>query len=132
MRAYERFMKYAAFPTMSDGDSSTIPSTAKQLKLAAALCEELSAIGLKDAKVDEYGYVYATLEANCDKEINTRGLIAHMDTSSEASDTDIKMRIVDYNGGDITLNAEKNIVMKTSDLSGLSGCGFLMSQTPNE
>ena len=115
MRAYERFMKYAAFPTMSDGASETIPSTAKQLKLAAALCEELKQMGLDDAKVDEYGYVYATLDANCDKEINTIGLIAHMDTSSEASDTDIKMSVVDYKGGDITLNSEKNIVMRTSD-----------------
>lgn len=115
MRAYERFMKYAAFPTMSDGDSNTIPSTAKQLKLAAVLCDELKEMGLGDARVDEFGYVYATLEANTDKDVNTIGLIAHMDTSSEASDTDIKMSIVDYNGGDITLNAEKNIVTKVSD-----------------
>ncbi len=115
MKAYERFLKYIAFPTMSDSASETVPSTAKQLVLAAALKEELIALGLTDAKVDGYGYVYATLPANTDKEINTIGLIAHMDTSSEASDTDIKASIVDYQGGDILLNEAENIVMTVAD-----------------
>ena len=114
MKAYERFMSYALYPTMSDGNSKTVPSTAKQLKLAEALKDELAGMGL-EAKVDGYGYVYATLPANCGGEVDTIGLIAHMDTSPEASDTDIKMRIVDYGGGDITLNAEKDIVMRTAD-----------------
>ena len=115
MKAYERFLNYVAFPTMSDGASETVPSTAKQLVLAAALKEELIALGLTDAKVDGCGYVYATLPANTDKEINTIGLIAHMDTSSEASDTDIKASIVDYKGGDILLNEKENIVMTVAD-----------------
>ena len=115
MKAYERFLNYVAFPTMSDGASETVPSTAKQLLLAAALKEELIALGLTDAKVDGCGYVYATLPANTDKEINTIGLIAHMDTSSEASDTDIKASIVDYKGGDILLNEKENIVMTVAD-----------------
>ena len=115
MKAYERFLDYVAFPTMSDSASETVPSTAKQLVLAAALKEELIALGLTDAKVDGCGYVYATLPANTDKEINTIGLIAHMDTSSEASDTDIKASIVDYKGGDILLNEKENIVMTVAD-----------------
>ena len=115
MKAYERFLNYVAFPTMSDSASETVPSTAKQLVLAAALKEELIALGLTDAKVDGCGYVYATLPANTDKEINTIGLIAHMDTSSEASDTDIKASIVDYKGGDILLNEKENIVMTVAD-----------------
>ena len=115
MKAYERFLNYVAFPTMSDSASETVPSTAKQLVLAATLKEELIALGLTDAKVDGCGYVYATLPANTDKEINTIGLIAHMDTSSEASDTDIKASIVDYKGGDILLNEKENIVMTVAD-----------------
>ena len=115
MKAYERFLNYVAFPTMSDSASETVPSTAKQLVLAAALKEELIALGLTDAKVDGCGYVYATLPANTDKEINTIGLIAHMDTSSEASDTDIKASIVDYKGGDILLNEKENILMTVAD-----------------
>lgn len=115
MKAYERFLKYVAYPTMSDGASETVPSTAKQLVLGKALCEELIAMGLDDAKIDDTGYVYATLPANTDKEVNTIGFIAHMDTSSEASDTDIKATIVDYKGGDILLNEKENIYMRVSD-----------------
>ena len=100
---------------MSDENSDTVPSTKKQLVLAEELCKELEALGLCDAKVDSCGYVYVILPSNCDREINTIGLIAHMDTSSEASDTDIKARIVDYKGGDIVLNDNKNIVMRVSD-----------------
>ena len=115
MKTYERFLKYVAVPTMSDSDSETVPSSAKQLVLAHILKEELMELGLSDARVDDCGYVYASLPANTDKEINTIGLIAHMDTSSEASDTDIKTKIVEYKGGDILLNEEKGIYMTLAD-----------------
>ena len=115
MKTYERFLKYVAVPTMSDSDSKTVPSSAKQLVLAHILKEELMELGLSDARVDDCGYVYASLPANTDKEINTIGLIAHMDTSSEASDTDIKTKIVEYKGGDILLNEEKCIYMTLAD-----------------
>ncbi len=115
MKTYERFLNYVAVPTMSDGASETVPSSKKQLVLAEILKNELLALGLSDAEVDACGYVYATLPANTDKEVNTIGLIAHMDTSSEASDTDIKTSIVEYKGGDILLNAEKNIYMTLED-----------------
>lgn len=115
MKAYERFLNYVAYPTMSDDASETVPSSAKQLVLARDLQKELLALGLTDAYVDGFGYVYATLPANTDKDVNTIGLIAHMDTSSEASDTDIKASVVAYNGGDILLNEKENIVMTVSD-----------------
>ncbi len=115
MKAYERFLKYAAFPTMSDEESETTPSTSKQLVLAEELKKELIELGLTDARLDKYGYVYATLPANTYKKAPAIGFIAHMDTSSEASDTNIKASIVKYEGGDILLNEAENIYMKVSD-----------------
>ncbi len=115
MRAYERFLRYVAFPTMSDEASGTTPSTAKQLALANYLCDELFALGLSDAEVDGFGYVYATLPANTEGEHNAIGFIAHMDTSSEAPDENIRARIVNYGGGDILLNGEKGIYMTVAD-----------------
>ena len=115
MRAFERFLKYAAYPTMSDESSGTHPSSSKQLVLAKALKEELEQLGLVGAEVDEWGYVYAELPANTDTVCNNIGFIAHMDTSSEASDENIKTQIVKYEGGDIILNEQKNIWLKVSD-----------------
>ena len=115
MRAFERFLKYAAYPTMSDETTGTTPSTAKQLVLAGVLRDELVELGLADAVVDGFGYVYATLEANCEGERNAIGLIAHMDTSSEASDENIRTQIVEYRGGDILLSEEKGIYMRVAD-----------------
>lgn len=120
MKAYERFLKYISYPTMSDAASGTVPSTEKQLRLAQALREELCSMGVRDARVDPYGYVYASIPANTDVPVNAIGLIAHMDTSSEASDTDIKPRIIEYGGGDVILNQEKNIVMRVCDYPYLS------------
>ncbi len=115
MRAYERFLKYAAYPTMSSEETGTHPSTAKQLVLARELVCELKALGLDNIEVDEWGYVYAELPSNTDTVCNNIGFIAHMDTSSEASDENIKTQIVKYEGGDILLNKEKDIWLKVSD-----------------
>lgn len=115
MRAYERFMDYALYPTMSDEESATCPSTKKQLKLANLLVSELLELGLEDAAVDENGYVYASLPKNCENEVNAIGFIAHMDTSPEASDENIKLQVTDYKGGDILLNKKENIYLKVSD-----------------
>ena len=115
MRAYERFLKYAAYPTMSDESTGTHPSTAKQLVLAQALKDELLAMGLVGVEVDEWGYVYAELPSNVDTVCNNIGFIAHMDTSSEASDENIKTQLVSYGGTDILLNKEKDIWLKVSD-----------------
>ena len=106
MKTYERFLNYVAYPTMSESASETVPSSAKQLVLANALKDELLALGLSDAFVDGYGYVYATLPATPDcKYLKPLGLIAHMDTSSAVSGADIKARIVTYKGGDLVLES---------------------------
>ena len=115
MRAYERFLKYAKYPTMSSEETGTHPSTEKQLVLARELVRELTELGLVGVELDEWGYVYAELPANTDAECNDIGFIAHMDTSSEASDENIKTQLVKYEGGDILLNEEKGIWLKVSD-----------------
>ena len=120
MRAYERFMEYALFPTMSDEKSSSCPSTKKQQKLAKYLKDELISLGLSDARVDDNGYVYATLPKNFDGEAPAIGFISHLDTSPDASDENINLNVVDYSGGDILLNEEKQIYMKVSDYPYLS------------
>jgi len=120
MRAYERFLNYAKLPTMSDEKSESCPSTKKQLVFASLLKDELLSLGLSDARVDKDGYVYATLKSNTDKEVNSIGFIAHMDTFPEACDENIKLNIVSYNGGDILLNKEKNIYLTVSDYPYLS------------
>lgn len=120
MKVQERFLKYVGIPTMSDENSSTVPSTEKQLTLANLLKDELLKLGLSDAIVDKFGYVYATLPANTDTEVNNIGFIAHMDTSPDAPDTNIKPTVVDYNGGDILLNEKENIVMSVSDYPNLA------------
>lgn len=90
MKVQDRFLKYVSFPTMSDEESETCPSSAKQKKLGEYLTEELLSLGLADAHMDENGYVYATLPANCEGGIPTVGLISHMDTSPEAADEPIR------------------------------------------
>lgn len=123
MRAYERLLKYVSFDTTSNDATpeSVCPSTENQKVLAQALVEEMKNLGLNDAHMDEYGYVYGTLPANCDTEVPVIGLIAHMDTSSSASGANIKPQIVShYDGGDILLNKEKNIVMSPKKFGSLA------------
>ena len=114
----DRFLKYVSFDTQSDEMSETCPSSAKQKILGAALVEEMLAMGITDAHMDEYGYVYGTVPGN--PALPTIGLIAHMDTSPDASGADIKTKIVEYRGGDILLNEEKNIWMKAADYESLA------------
>ena len=100
---------------MSDPESETQPSSAKQFDLLRMLRDELEAMGIK-AELDEFGYVMATIPSNIDKEVPAIGFIAHVDTSPDASGKDVKPQIIeDYQGGDIMLNAEKDIVLKVSD-----------------
>ena len=123
MRAYERLLKYVTFDTTSDENTekSVCPSTDQQKILALALVEEMKNLGMSDAHMDKYGYVYATLPANCEAKVPAIGLIAHMDTSSSASGKNIKPRIVkNYDGGDIVLNKEKNIIMSPDKFESLS------------
>jgi len=115
--ATERFLKYITFDTMSDASSETCPSTAKQKLLGAALVEEMLAMGIRDARMDENGYVYGTVPG--DPRLPTIGLIAHMDTSPDASGANVKARIVEYNGGDVLLNEEKGIYLREQDYPNL-------------
>ena len=122
MNITERFLKYVSFPTMSDKYSDTCPSSEKQKRLGEYLVQELKGIGLFDAAMDENGYVTASLAATPGCEgAPVIGLVAHMDTSDEASDEHIKPRIVEYLGGDITLNADRGIVMRAGDYPSLAG-----------
>lgn len=120
MRAYERFLNYISFDTQSDEKSTTFPSTAKQLKLAEHLRDELKAIGAEDATLDENGYVYATIPASPGSEGKPGfALIAHMDTALELSGANIKPQIIEYKGGDIVLNEKLGITTKLSDFPDL-------------
>ncbi len=112
-----RFLRYVSFDTQSDETSETCPSTEKQRVLGTALVEEMLAMGIQDAHMDQNGYVYGTVPG--DPELPVIGLIAHMDTSPDASGAKIKARIIDYQGGDILLNAEKAIVMRETDYPSL-------------
>ena len=103
MRAYERLLNYVQFDTASDENSPTCPSTAKQLKLAAALVEELKGLGVSDARVDEDGYVYGSLPANAPGQ-PAIGLIAHMDVVDCVPSAPVRPAIIDnYDGGPVTL-----------------------------
>ena len=116
MRAYERFLRYVKVYTTSDPDSAAHPTTARQLDLGRMLAEELKALGLQDARLDEHGYVYATLPAAPGYEkAPGLGFIAHMDTSPDASGENVSPQLHEnYDGGDVTLPAT-GAVMKVAD-----------------
>jgi tripeptide aminopeptidase len=111
----DRFLKYVGYDTQSDPESTGFPSTEKQKVLAVALVDELKQIGLVDASMDEWGYVFATLPANTDKAVPVVGLIAHMDTSPDVSGKDVKPILhKNYRGGDIVLG-DSGIIIKEEE-----------------
>ena len=116
--ASERFLKYVAFDTKSDEYSETCPSTDKQKVFGAYLVEEMKQLGIEDAYMDEHGYVYGSVPG--DPRLPTIGLIAHMDTSPDASGENIRAKTVLYNGGDVCLNEEKNIWLRVKDYPNLA------------
>jgi len=108
----DRFIRYVRIDTQSDESLNGIPSTQKQFDLARVLENELLALGLKDAAVDESCYVMATLPANQEGKTPVIGLIAHMDTSPDLSGTGVNPKVwKDYDGGDLILNPEKKVVL---------------------
>ena len=110
-----RLLKYVKVNTVSDPKSETLPSTQIQFDLAKILVEDLKEIGVKDASLDENCYVMGSIPGNA-KNAPAIGLIAHMDTSPEFSGENVKPQIIeDYDGSDIVLNKDLNIVMKVSD-----------------
>ncbi len=103
----ERFLRYVAIDTQSSETSETYPSTAKQKNLGRLLVEELHALGVADAAMDEHGYVIGTVESNVDIDVPTIGLIAHVDTSPEVSGENVKPQLhANYDGKEIVLNAD--------------------------
>ena len=111
----DKFLRYVAVETTSVEESETQPSSKKELDLLSLLRDELQQLGIK-ATLDEFGYVMATIPSNIDKEVPSIGFIAHVDTSPDASGKDIKPQIIpNYDGEDIVLNKEKNIVLRTSE-----------------
>lgn len=108
----DRFVSYVTIDTESDPNSTTTPSTAKQWDLANKLAEELKAIGLQNVTIDDKSYIQGTLPSNLDYEVPTIGFVSHFDTSPDFSGANVKPQIVkNYDGGDIVLNKEKNIVL---------------------
>ncbi|WP_321306936.1 peptidase T [Marinifilum fragile] len=112
----DKFLKYVKFDTESDTETGLTPSTPGQMVLAKELAKELEEIGLENVSVDENGYVMGVLPSNIDREVPKVGFVSHMDTSPDFSGKNVKPQILeDYNGMDIVLNKEQNIVMKVSD-----------------
>lgn len=111
----DRFISYVTVDTESDPTSNTTPSTAKQWDLANALVEELKHIGLKDVTIDENAYIMATLPSNVPHQVPTIGFISHFDTTPDFTGKDVKPQIIEnYDGKDITLNQEQNIILSPS------------------
>lgn len=101
----ERFIRYAKIDTQSDFSSSSTPSTAKQFDLLHVLRDELTDIGLTDITLDDNGYLFATLASNTDKDVPTIGFLAHVDTATDFTGTNVNPKRIDkYDGGDIRLN----------------------------
>lgn len=111
----DRFLRYVSVDTQSNPESESQPSAAKELDLLKMLKDELEAMGV-DAKLDEYGYVMATIPSNCGKDVPAVGFIAHVDTAPDASGKDIKPQIIkDYDGGDIALKGVEGLYLKVED-----------------
>lgn len=117
MNVVDRFLQYVKFDTQSDELTNLTPSTPGQMIFAQHLEKELAELGLKDITLDDNGYLMATLPGNTQRrDVPTIGFIAHLDTSPDMSGRHVSPRIVqDYDGGDITLNAEKGIVLSPSE-----------------
>ncbi|MBQ0038273.1 MAG: peptidase T [Clostridiales bacterium] len=118
MTVVERFLKYVSFHTTSDENAPSFPSTARQKVLGQALAEELSAMGLENAHMDEWGYVYGVLPATSGYTGEALGLIAHMDTSPAVSGAGVVPQIVRYTGGDIPLG-DGSVVTRAADFPAL-------------
>lgn len=116
MNIVERFIKYAKIDTQSDENCTQTPSTQKQFNLAKEVEREMKEMGLTDVSLDNNCYLMATLPSNTDKKVPTIGFIAHFDTSPDMSGEKVNPRIVkNYDGKDIVLNEEQNIVTSTTD-----------------
>ncbi|OCJ07021.1 peptidase T [Rhizobium sp. AC27/96] len=112
----DRFLRYVVVDTQSDASSPTQPSTEKQKNLGRILVEELLAIGLKDAHLDEHGYVYATIPSNVDKPVPVICFCSHMDTAPDFTGTNVKPQVLrNYGGGDIRLSGDPQQIIRVDE-----------------
>ncbi|HTE25757.1 peptidase T [Flavitalea sp.] len=112
----ERFTRYAAIDTQSDPNSTSQPSTEKQKDLSRLLVQELKVMGIMDAELDEYGYVYATIKSNSEKQVPVVCFCAHVDTAPDSSGTNVKPLIhYDYDGSDIVLPDDPAQIITTAE-----------------
>lgn len=117
-----RLTAYVKVNTQSNDEKETCPTTPGQLLLGGMLLDELKAIGMSDVTMDDNGYVMATLPANTDKpNVKTIGFLAHLDTATELTGENVNPQLVHgYDGGDIVLNAEQNVVLSPADFPALA------------
>lgn len=112
----ERFLRYVTIDTQSDPNSPASPSTEKQKDLGRVLVTELKEMGVADAHLDDYGYVYATIPANTDKKVPVICFCSHMDTSPDVTGKDVKPQVVkNYRGGDIALPGDATQVIRFAE-----------------
>ena len=111
----DRFLRYVSVDTQSDPESDSQPSAAKELNLLKMLRDELLAMGV-EASLDEYGYVMASIPANCDTQAPAIGFIAHVDTAPDAPGNDVKPQIIEnYDGGEIALKGVPGLSLKPAE-----------------
>src|SRR6478609_3419648 len=112
----ERFLRYVVIDTQSDASSPTCPSSEKQKDLGRLLASELKVMGIRDAHLDDHGYVYATIPANTEKKVPVICFCSHMDTSPDCTGKNVKPQIVkNYRGGDIALPADPAQVIRVAE-----------------
>lgn len=115
-KVLDKFLRYVKYDTQSQEDVEAFPSTSKQLVLLKKISEELKEIGMGNVTMDKYGYVFASLPSNIEKEVPSLGFISHVDTSFEVSGENVKPQIVkNYDGGNIVLDKDLNIVLSPEE-----------------
>lgn len=116
----ERLTRYVKIDTQSDANSETVPSTSKQWDLLKVLAKELKELGLTDVDLDDKGYLFATLPKNTEG-LRMLGFLAHVDTATDFTGANVKPQVVDYDGGNIVLNKDLNVVLTPEQFPNLNG-----------
>ena len=116
----ERFLRYVKIDTQSDPDSTSVPTTEKQKNLSRLLVEEMKAIGISDAHLDEFGVVYGTIASNTNKNVPTLCFCSHVDTSPDCSGANVNPVVhKNYDGKDLVLPKDPNVAIRMNDFADL-------------